>query len=150
MRRASTSRDARRRRRRSDERRRLFSFDDTGNARSKRSCCCCCSFTALAGGRAGLRASTLVNPVRPRTAALTAEDCRALPTPAPLVFKRTRRRTGSPFHARVFFSIRPNYASVTAREKSILETTTYVSFGRETSSRRRRLGHQRLVGKYVQ
>lgn len=53
-------------------RRRLFSFDGTRKTwheRNEQSCCCCycgcCTFTRLwrAAGRAGLRASTLVNPV---------------------------------------------------------------------------------------
>lgn len=45
----------------------MFSWIKT--VRSKRSCCCCyCCFTALAGGRAGLRASSLVDPVFPEVA----------------------------------------------------------------------------------
>lgn len=45
----------------------MFSWIKT--VRSKRSCCCCYwCFTALAGGRAGLRASSLVDPVFPEVA----------------------------------------------------------------------------------
>jgi hypothetical protein len=62
-----------------------------------------------AAGRAGLRASTLVNPVRPRAAAPATEHCRAPPTlagaTASPVFKWIPRRPVNPFRDYLFSRI---------------------------------------------
>lgn len=70
-------------------RRRLFSFDDTrqkldANETSRADAAAAAAPSRLwrAAGRAGLRESTLVNPVRPRAAAPAADEGRARPSAA--------------------------------------------------------------------